>query len=257
MYLDVTDLRDFYATPLGQIVRRILLHRLRARWRHTEGQTVIGLGFATPFLGAFRSEALRVGAFMPMQQGALAWPHDAERQAVLVEEDELPLPDSSVDKLLAIHCLEAAERVGPMLREMWRVLTPQGRIMLVVPSRASVWARFDTTPFGHGRPYTRGQLERILREAGFTPTEWASALYVPPFERRLLLRWATGFERVGTRISGRLGGVIMVEAKKEMLAPVGKAQRVRMRLASLVPAQPAGVRARKDGSARKTDDVQG
>ena len=138
MYLDVTDLRDFYVTPLGQIVRRILLARLRTRWRRVEGETVIGLGFATPYLGAFRGEALRVGAFMPVQQGALAWPHDAARQAVLVEEDELPLSDSSVDKLLAIHCLESAERVGPMLREIWRVLAPQGRIILVVPSRASL-----------------------------------------------------------------------------------------------------------------------
>lgn len=242
MYLDVTDLRDFYLTPLGQIVRRILLHRLRARWRHVEGQTVIGLGFATPYLGAFRGEALRVGAFMPMQQGALAWPHDSDRQAVLVEEDELPLPDSSVDKLLAIHCLEAAERVGPVVREMWRVLAPQGRIILVVPSRASMWARFDTTPFGNGRPYSRGQLERILREAGFTPTEWGSALYVPPFERRFLLKWATGFERVGAQVSSRLGGVTIVEAKKELLAPVATRQRVRMRLGSFVPAQTAGGR---------------
>ena len=48
MQLDVTELRDFYRRPLGQIVRRLLLHRLRARWRHLEGQTVIGLGFASP-----------------------------------------------------------------------------------------------------------------------------------------------------------------------------------------------------------------
>ena len=64
-----------------------------------------------------------------------------------------------------------------------------------------MWARFDTTPFGHGRPYSRRQLERLLREAMFTPTDWASALYVPPFERRMLMRSATAFERIGARIS--------------------------------------------------------
>lgn len=246
MFLDVTDLRDFYVTPLGQIVRRILLHRIRARWRHVEGQTVIGLGFATPYLGAFRGEALRVAALMPMQQGALAWPHDGPRQAVLVEEDELPLSDSSVDKLLAIHCLEAAERVAPMLREMWRVVAPQGSLILVVPSRAGAWARFDTTPFGHGRPYTRGQLERILREAGFTPTDWSSALYLPPFERKLFMKWATGIERMGSRVSGRLGGVIVVEARKELLSPIGVKAKARMRLGGLVPAQTAGARFRRE-----------
>jgi SAM-dependent methyltransferase len=245
MHLDVTDLRDFYMTPLGQIVRRILTHRIRARWRHVEGQTVIGLGFATPYLGVFRGEALRVGAFMPIQQGALAWPHDGLRQAVLVEEDDLPLPDSSVDKLLAVHCLEAAERVGPVLREVWRVLAPQGRVILVVPSRASIWARFDTTPFGHGRPYSRRQIERLLREAMLTPTDWSSALYMPPLERKLLVRWATGFERVGAKLSTRLGGVTIVEAQKEMLAPTGLRARTRLRLGSLVPAQAVGGRMRR------------
>jgi SAM-dependent methyltransferase len=242
MHLDVTDLRDFYVTPLGQIVRRLLTHRLRARWRNVGGQTVIGLGFATPYLGAFRGEALRIAAFMPMQQGALAWPHDGPRQTAMVEEDELPLPDASVDKLLAVHCLEAAERVAPMMREMWRVLAPQGRLIMIVPSRAGAWARFDTTPFGHGRPYTRGQLERLLREAQLTPTDWSSALYVPPFERRLLMQWANGFERVGARVSSRLGGVIIVEAKKDQLAPIAQRSRARMRLGGLVPAQTAGGR---------------
>lgn len=236
MHLDVTDLRDFYVTPLGLIVRRLLMHRIRARWRNVEGQTIIGLGFATPYLGAFRGEAKRLGAFMPMQQGALAWPHDGPRQAVLVEEDELPLSDSSVDKLIAIHCLEAAERVQPLLREMWRVLAPQGKLILVVPSRASMWARFDTTPFGHGRPYSRRQLEVLLRQSMFTPTDWASALYVPPFERRALIRWATAFERVGARISTRLGGVIIVEAQKELLAPIGRRARSTARIGGLVPA---------------------
>lgn len=237
MYLDVTDLRDFYVTPLGHIVRRLLLHRLRARWRNVAGETVIGLGFATPYLGAFHGEALRVGAFMPMQQGALVWPHDGPRQAVLVEEDQLPLSDSSVDKLVAIHCLEAAERVQPLLREMWRVLAPQGKLVLIVPSRASVWARFDTTPFGHGRPFSRRQLEHLLREAMFTPTDWASALYVPPFERKLLVKWAIGFERLGASLSPRLGGVIIVEAQKELLAPIGRSSRIRARIGGLVPVQ--------------------
>lgn len=240
MHLDVTDLRDFYVTPLGQIARRMLLSRIRTRWRHVDGETLVGLGFATPYLNAFRGEAARLGALMPMQQGALAWPHDGPRQAVLVEEDDLPLSDSSVDKVLAIHCLEAAERVQPVLREIWRVLTPQGRAIIVVPNRSGMWARFDTTPFGHGRPFSRRQVERLLREAMLTPTEWSTALFVPPFERKLLVRSATGFERMGARISPRIGGVIIVEARKELLAPVvGNRVRSRARIGGLVPV-PAG-----------------
>jgi SAM-dependent methyltransferase len=238
MQLDVTELRDFYATPLGQATRRVLAHRIRARWRTLGGLTVLGLGYACPYLGTFRGEALRVGALMPAAQGALVWPPSGHTLSVLVEEDQLPLPDNSVDRLLAVHCLETAERVGPLLREMWRVLAPDGRLLMIVPNRRGVWARLDRTPFGHGRPYSRGQLEAILRGALFTPVEWGTALHMPPFSRRMPLRSSIWWERLGARISPAFAGVIIVEARKELVAPVGKKARARS-LRQLVPVRAA------------------
>jgi SAM-dependent methyltransferase len=235
MHLDVAELRDFYTRPLGLLVRRLLAHRIRARWRRITGETLIGLGFATPYLGAFRGEALRLGALMPAAQGALVWPATGSKMSALVEEDHLPLPDNCVDRLLAVHCLETAERVRPVLREMWRVLTPEGRLLMIVPNRRSVWARFDTTPFGHGRPYSRSQLQQLLADALFTPLDWSMALHVPPLERPIVLRSATAFERVGARLSPAFGGVIIVEARKELMAPIGKVATAR-RLGRLVTA---------------------
>jgi SAM-dependent methyltransferase len=221
MHLDVSELRDFYTRPLGLTVRRLLAHRIRARWRRVGGETLIGLGFAVPFLGSFRGEALRIGALMPAATGALVWPATGAKMSVLVEEDHLPLPDTSVDRLLVVHYLETVDRVRPVLREMWRVLSPEGRLLMVVPNRRSVWARLDTTPFGHGRPYSRGQLEQLLSDALFTPFEWSMALHVPPLERKMVLRSSTAFERVGARLSPAFGGVIIVEARKELAAPIG------------------------------------
>ena len=227
MHLDVTDLRDFYARPLGQITRRVLARRIRRRWPSVKDQTLIGLGFATPYLGTFRGEARRVGALMPAGQGALVWPATGDTMSVLVDEERLPLSDNSVDRLLAVHCLEIAERVRPLLREIWRVLAPNGRLMMVVPNRRSVWARLDSTPFGHGRPYSRRQLERLLADALFTPIEMTHALYLPPIERRFMLRSATSFERLGSGLTPTFGGVIIVEAKKEVMAPLGSTARAK------------------------------
>jgi SAM-dependent methyltransferase len=227
MQLDVSDLNDFYATALGQAVRRLLTHRIRARWRGLGGATLIGLGYAVPYLGAFRGEARRIGALMPEAQGAIVWPRDAPRLSVLAQEDRLPLADGSVDRLLAVHCLEMAESVRPLLREMWRVLSPEGRLMLVVPNRRGVWARLDKTPFGHGRPYSRGQLEALLMGAMFTPLDWSGALYMPPVGRRMLLRSGTAWERVGAVASPAFSGVIIAEARKELVAPIGKPAKAR------------------------------
>jgi hypothetical protein len=134
---------------------------------------------------------------------------------------------------------------------MWRVLAPQGNLLIVVPNRSSVWARFDATPFGQGRPFSRRQLERLLADAMFTPTDWTSALFVPPFARRILIRSATAFERMGTRLSPGLGGVLIVEARKELVAPVGgRRASARARLGGLVPVNPAATPRRAASKSR-------
>src|ERR1700737_3982393 len=59
-----------------------------------------------------------------------------------------------------------------LLREVWRVLAPSGRLIAVIPNRRGVWTRTDNTPFGHGRPYSRAQINELLRQTWFTPPAW-------------------------------------------------------------------------------------
>ena len=199
---------------------------------------MIGLGFASPYLGSYRSEAGRLGAFMPVTQGAVVWPSSGGVHAVVVEEDQLPLPDNSVDHLLAVHVVEATENVRGVLREIWRVLKPEGRVLLIVPNRRGVWARLDTTPFGHGRPYSASQLERLLKDAMFTPIDWSAALHMPPIDRRIVLRTGLSLERIGSRMSPAFAGVIIIEAKKELMAPILKGTTARI-VPQLVPSRGA------------------
>jgi SAM-dependent methyltransferase len=169
------------------------------------------------------------------------WPQDGASHSVLVDDDRLPLADESVDRLLAVHCLEVADSTRLLLREMWRVLAPEGRILLVVPNRRGVWARFDKTPFGHGRPYSRRQLDQLLVGAMFTPLDWGSALFFPPLGRPILLRSSTAWERVGASISPAFSGVLIVEASKELMAPIigrpAKSRRLRQFVPSATPAR--------------------
>ena len=163
--------------------------------------SVLGVGYATPYLGLFREEAERCLAFMPAVQGVVKWPTDRPSLAALVDELELPLTDSAVDRVLLVHALEMAHDPVALLREVWRVLAAGGRLLIVVPNRRGVWARLDTTPFGHGRPYSRSQITHLLREAWFTPTGWGEALHVPPVARGWFLRSAVAWERAGSAIA--------------------------------------------------------
>src|SRR4051812_15968564 len=201
MSLDVVDLRNFYGTPLGAVARRLVGLKIRNRWSDVTGLRVAGIGFAAPYLSVFRDEAERVLALMPATQGVLEWPPGGPFSAALVEETELPLPDASIDRALAVHVLEEADSAIETLREIWRIRAPGGTMLLVAPNRRGVWARSDATPFGHGRPFSRGQLTQLLRDALFSPIGWTEALYMPPVRRGWVLRSAVVFERIGARLA--------------------------------------------------------
>jgi SAM-dependent methyltransferase len=235
MYHDAVDLRDFYETQLGEIARRMLRRAIRSIWSDLRGQRVLGLGYATPYLRQFQPETERVLAFMPASQGVLHWPPDGPGVTALVDEMELPLPDVSIDRVLLVHGIENAVYHRELLREIWRVLTGDGRLLVVAPNRRGIWARLDRTPLGWGRPYSQAQLSRLLRDNLFTPTRSARALYLPPTRSRALLRSAPALERMGNRFFPTFSGVVMIEAGKQLYAPTLQTARPRLRRPLVVP----------------------
>jgi SAM-dependent methyltransferase len=218
MWTDAVDLRDFYASSLGRVARRMIGRRIRMLWPDVRGSSILGLGYAAPFLGVFRAEAERVVALMPAAQGVLHWPVDAPGLTALADEAALPLADQSIDRALLVHALECGDQTRPMMREIWRVLADGGRLIVVVPNRRGLWARFERTPFGHGRPYSQHQLSRGLRDALFTPYQSATALYVPPIRSRMLLSSAGAWEEIGQRWFTSFAGVVLFEASKQIFA---------------------------------------
>jgi SAM-dependent methyltransferase len=236
MTIDVVDLRNFYGQRLGTVARHFVGRGIRRRWTDTAGQRLLGVGYATPYLGLFREEAERCLAFMPAAQGVVKWPTARPALSALVDEFELPLSDAAVDRVLLVHSLEMARDATALLREVWRVLAAGGQLLAVVPNRRGVWARMDTTPFGHGRPYSRSQITQLLREAWFTPVGWDEALYVPPIERGWFLRSALAWERVGAVIWAPFAGVHIVEATKQVYRAIPARREKRKLVPALEPA---------------------
>jgi SAM-dependent methyltransferase len=253
MFHDVIELRDFYASRVGEVARQLIRRRVRQIWADVTRQRVLGVGYATPFLRQFEAEAERVMAFMPAQQGVLRWPEDGPNAVSLVDEDAWPLADYSVDRVLLVHALENSEALRDQLHEAWRVLMGDGRLLVVVPNRRGLWAYSERTPFGHGHPYSATQLGKLLRDEMFLPMQTSHALFVPPSRSRTLLGSAPAMERLGQRYVPRLGGVLMVEASKQIYAINKPARAVPARSRVVVPfpevaARPRGVaRLRRQG----------
>ncbi|MGH1331216.1 MAG: methyltransferase domain-containing protein [Paracoccaceae bacterium] len=222
MHLDVVDLRNFYyRTGLGRAAQRSVREAVRKIWPEAQGQTMAGFGFAAPLLRPYLGEARRVISLMPGQQGVMPWPAGMPNVSVLCEETLWPLQTGFVDKLIVLHGLETSENPAIVLEEAWRVLGPGGKILFIVPNRAGLWSRGDETPFGFGRPYSLGQLEAQLKKHKFVPERHLTALYQPPSHRRFWLRSGPMWERIGRKLPVMAGGVLIVEASKQVYAHTG------------------------------------
>ncbi|MCW8914581.1 MAG: class I SAM-dependent methyltransferase [Magnetovibrio sp.] len=233
--MDAVDLREFYATPTGRVAQRMIRKNLRQIWPDVTALNVMGLGYTTPYLGLFRHEAERTVAAMPARQGVLHWPPSEPGLTTLVQENELPFADLSMDRVLMVHAVESSEQLRHMLREVWRVMSESGRLIIVAPNRRGLWARLELSPFAHGQPYSPTQLSRLLRDNMFTPIRSQVGLYVPPTKTRLMLGSATAFEEIGRRFFTSFGGVVMVEAAKEIYAGQITGKRERRRTFALAP----------------------
>lgn len=220
MRVDVLALQRFYASRLGQVARGAAARRLETLWPSNAGLDVLGVGYAGPLLEPWRATARRAVSFMPEAQGAERWPADGASAVVLGDELRLPFSDSVFDRALLVHAIEEATAPRQFLREIWRVMAPEGRLVVIAANRAGLWALGDGTPFGSGRPYSRRQLGRLLAEAMFEPTASAVALHALPWGWAGPL--ADGLESAGRLIRSPFGGIVMMEAVKRLYAAGAK-----------------------------------
>ncbi|MQX38514.1 class I SAM-dependent methyltransferase [Roseospira navarrensis] len=247
MRADVIDLRDFYASPLGEAARRQIARHVRALWPDVRGERIVGLGYAGPYLKAFQGEAERVLSVMPPTQGVMRWPETGRNQALMADETELPFPDRSIDRILLVHGLEGLEQTTAAFREIWRVLTDSGRLLVVVPNRRGLWARMERSPFASGRPYSSGQLDALLRANLFAPSVRTATLFTPPTRSAMVQSLGPLIERLGPRWFPGISGVLVSEAVKQIHAlPLSReVRRARLRapVVSLPGLRPGAVAA--------------
>jgi SAM-dependent methyltransferase len=245
--MHVTDVREFYTRPLGRVAAGLVNRQLASLTQPRPGQTVMGLGYALPYLQS--TPDLLTLSFMPAQQGVIHWPWGESNCSALVDDIDLPLLESTVDLALVVHGLEHAELPLDTLQEIWRVMAPQGRLVLVVPNRRGLWAASEATPFGYGQPFSSGQIAGLLKTSKFTVTQWRSALYLPPLQNETLLKAATAMDVAGARLAARFAGVTIVEAMKQVYAfSSGKrARRLVPRFRPVLLPSPQGMRQNRDG----------
>ena len=227
--LNAYDLKRFYSSLRGRIVRKIISQKILQIWPDTKSLNLVGYGYAVPYLKAYMKDSACVTNMMPAQLGVHNWPQGENNLVCFNAEQWLPLETNSVDRILMMHALEFLDYPEETFEDLWRVLKSTGRVLIVVPNRVGFWARADWSPFGQGRPYSTRQVENFLSENLFVHERTYQALFTLPFRNTLFLRAANFFEKIGPYVMPALGGVTIIEASKQIYAGSGKGVKVSSR----------------------------
>ncbi len=224
----VQKLEQFYASRLGNMVQVMVSRRLHSLWPDLQDENVLGYGYAVPYLQKYQAGARSLVYAMPEEQGVARQDSERGNISVLTPEHYLPFAPGVFDKVLVVHGLEETPRLLVLLAELWRVMKPEGRIVIIAANRAGLWAGSDKTPFGAGRPFSRAQLSNALKSSGFVTLVRSGALYGPPMPKLSGPRMASGFEKFGETVWPGFSGLVLVEAVKRLYAGGGHKQKHRV-----------------------------
>ena len=144
----------------------------------------------------------------------------------------LPFASASVDLVVLPHVLEFCPDPLAVLREIERVLTADGHLVLTGFNPLSLWALDRRTPFGWPG-HQRLRIARVcdwLADESFDVHECGTGCYRPPLaSARWLERWRL-LDRLGTRAWPACGAAYMVHASKRtvtmrLIEPVWRLRR--------------------------------
>ncbi|MEE2878954.1 MAG: methyltransferase domain-containing protein [Pseudomonadota bacterium] len=222
MRLPATDLDRFYESRLGEAAAFLMMKRMGDLWGDCKDLNVLGMGYAHPLLNGYAGTARACVCATPHTGQKSTWTIPGRGIATCIaEEDRLPFGDGTFERIILLHAIEEADSPRAVLREAWRLLAPEGRMLVAVANRTGLWSLFENTPFGHGRPWTRRQLITYLNDHLFQVTASTTAVHVLPIGWKFFAASAEGWEKAGALLTPGFGGVVMVEATKRLYARPG------------------------------------
>jgi SAM-dependent methyltransferase len=136
--------------------------------------TVIDVGCSTGYLLEDLRRAIPAASLIGVDlvAGGLRKAHTNVPEAVLLQADAcaLPLDDASVDAAVSANLLEHVPNDERALAELFRILRPGARAVIVVPVGPGNYDYYDRF-LGHERRYARGELAGKATAAGFEMLE--------------------------------------------------------------------------------------
>jgi len=208
--MPTNTLQEWFATPLGQY----LLEKEQA---YLDDVTPDIFGFHALQLGMPEVDLLRASRIAHRVRIAAS-----DHPDVYAKGHELPLATQSIDMVLMPHVLEFAAEPHAILREVDRVMMPEGRLVIVGFNPWSLWGMRSALGYSRNEPPWNGRFVSLLRVKdwlallGFDVNAGRLVGYAPPFDNAKLRRRFGFMEPAGDRWWAVGGAVYMLQAIKRV-----------------------------------------
>ena len=208
--MPTNTLQDWFQTPLGQY----LLEKERA---YLDDVTPDVFGFHAIQLGLPGIDLLRASRITHRMRVAAA-----DEPDLYARGNELPFATQSIDLVVLPHVLEFADEPHAILREVDRVMMPEGRLVILGFNPWSLWGLRSALGFSRnlypwdGRFVSLPRVKDWLALLGFEVNAGRLIAYAPPFDSEKLRRRFGFMEPAGDRWWAVGGAVYMLQAVKRV-----------------------------------------
>ncbi len=220
MYLHASDFKNFYKTNLGKIVKNEINFFLKKYASVYSDQIFSTFGY---FQNDLSRNGIKFLNFFDNRHGVIKnIIEEKESKNILVNQEYLPIEDSALNHILAIHYLEYSNNIRLSLNELWRVLAPEGTAYFLLPNKFSFWSIKNISPFSNGLSFSKLTIENFLNLNNFDIQFIERLIYFPPTNSNFLQKKNLLFNKFGPTLWKNFNGLYMIVAKKRVYSRLSK-----------------------------------
>jgi SAM-dependent methyltransferase len=215
-------LSEFLCSPPGRYVLDWEQQQLDAAVADIFGYHALQLGL--PEVDALRENRMPLRFCAADRQLAVEANNGERRVAIINRYEELPFATHSIDLVVMPHILEFATDPHQVLREVERVLVPEGHVVITGFNPASLWglrqycSRLGASPFlpREGRFIALPRVKDWLKLLSFDFARGRFGCYAPSARSAAWIHRWRFLEKAGDRWWPVLGAVYMLTAVKRV-----------------------------------------